>query len=84
MVFQKEKKRIFPLFKGETAEYNRPEHPVGSRAFQKGEAAMKSLTPKYPHMLHGGDYNPDQWLDRPDILEEDIRLMKHYNMFVMV
>ncbi len=25
---------------------------------------------------HGGDYNPDQWLDRPDILEEDIRLMK--------
>lgn len=35
-----------------------------------------ALTPKYPHMLHGGDYNPDQWLDRPDILEEDIRLMK--------
>ena len=37
---------------------------------------MKSLTPKYPHMLHGGDYNPDQWLDCPEILEEDIRLMK--------
>lgn len=37
---------------------------------------MNPLTPKYPHMLHGGDYNPDQWLDRPDILEEDIRLMK--------
>lgn len=34
------------------------------------------LTPKYPHLLHGGDYNPDQWLDRPDILEEDLRLMK--------
>ncbi len=27
-------------------------------------------------LLHGGDYNPDQWLDRPDILEEDIRLMR--------
>lgn len=27
-------------------------------------------------MLHGGDYNPDQWLDRPDILEQDIALMK--------
>jgi beta-galactosidase len=27
-------------------------------------------------MMHGGDYNPDQWLDRPDILEEDSRLMK--------
>lgn len=26
--------------------------------------------------LHGGDYNADQWLDRPDILKEDIRLMK--------
>ena len=27
-------------------------------------------------LLHGGDYNVDQWLDRPDILAEDIRLMK--------
>ena len=27
-------------------------------------------------LLHGGDYNVDQWLDRPDILVEDIRLMK--------
>jgi beta-galactosidase len=33
-------------------------------------------------MLHGGDYNPDQWLDRPDILDEDLRLMKlaHVNV----
>ena len=22
-----------------------------------------------PGLLHGGDYNPEQWLDRPDILE---------------
>ena len=29
-----------------------------------------------PFLGHGGDYNPDQWLDRPDILQEDIRLMK--------
>ena len=27
-------------------------------------------------LLHGGDYNPEQWLDRPDILAEDIRMMK--------
>lgn len=27
-------------------------------------------------LLHGSDYNPEQWLNRPDILEEDIRLMK--------
>ena len=27
-------------------------------------------------LLHGGDYNPEQWLDRPDILEQDIRILK--------
>lgn len=27
-------------------------------------------------MIYGGDYNPDQWLDRPDIIREDIRMMK--------
>lgn len=28
------------------------------------------------NMLHGGDYNPEQWLDCPEILKEDIELMK--------
>ena len=27
-------------------------------------------------IAHGADYNPDQWLDRQDILQEDMRLMK--------
>ncbi|MCF2945382.1 beta-galactosidase [Paenibacillus tarimensis] len=27
-------------------------------------------------MMHGADYNPDQWLHDPKVLEEDIRLMK--------
>ncbi len=36
---------------------------------------MKSIT-KVPHMLHGGDYNPDQWLKYPEILKQDIELMK--------
>jgi len=27
-------------------------------------------------LYHGGDYNPEQWLDRPDILEKDIEMMK--------
>ena len=31
---------------------------------------------KLPFIGHGGDYNPDQWRDRPDILREDVRLMK--------
>ena len=31
---------------------------------------------KFNHLCYGGDYNPDQWLEYPEILEEDIRLMK--------
>ena len=34
-------------------------------------------------ILHGADYNPDQWLHRPDILEKDIELMKKANCNVM-
>lgn len=36
----------------------------------------KCVIEKYPKLLHGGDYNPDQWLDYPEVLEEDIELMK--------
>ena len=31
---------------------------------------------KLNHILYGGDYNPEQWLDAPDILKKDIELMK--------
>jgi beta-galactosidase len=34
------------------------------------------LMENFPHILHGGDYNPDQWLDAPEVIEEDFRLMK--------
>ncbi len=34
------------------------------------------LGEKITHMLHGADYNPDQWLTYPDVFKEDIRLMK--------
>ena len=27
-------------------------------------------------LLHGGDYNPEQWLKRPDILEKDVEMLK--------
>ena len=37
---------------------------------------MKTVIKGYPHLLHGGDYNPEQWLDCPEVLEEDVRLMK--------
>ena len=36
---------------------------------------MQALT-SVPHMLHGCDYNPEQWLNRPDILAQDIEQMK--------
>lgn len=29
--------------------------------------------------LHGGDYNPDQWLDHPEIIERDFELMDKAN-----
>jgi beta-galactosidase len=34
------------------------------------------INPRCPHMLHGADYNPDQWLHDPKVLDEDVRLMK--------
>ena len=30
----------------------------------------------FPRILHGGDYNPDQWLKAPEVIDEDFRLMK--------
>ena len=39
-------------------------------------AHSSSPTPRFPVFLHGGDYNPDQWLDHPEILEQDIELMQ--------
>ncbi len=40
---------------------------------------IRRWNPVHPNvtgMLHGGDYNPDQWLDYPHIIDEDFRLMK--------
>ena len=33
--------------------------------------------------LHGADYNPEQWLDYPEVLEKDIELMKKAKCNVM-
>ena len=37
-------------------------------------AQYPPINPKFPHFLHGGDYNPDQWPE--EIWQEDMRLMK--------
>jgi beta-galactosidase len=35
------------------------------------------IVKKYPHLLHGGDYNPEQWIPWKDtIWKEDMRLAK--------
>ncbi len=39
-----------------------------------------ALTPKFPRMIHGADYNPEQWLSYPEILEKDVELMKKAHM----
>lgn len=40
----------------------------------------KYINPAYPHMLHGSDYNPEQWKDYPEVLSEDMRLFKLAHM----
>ena len=35
---------------------------------------MKDRKFRVSEFIHGADYNPDQWLDMPDIIEEDFRL----------
>ena len=34
------------------------------------------IVPGYPHVLHGGDWNPDQWRHEPGVLEQDFALME--------
>ena len=29
----------------------------------------------FDYIIHGGDYNPDQWINTPEIWDEDMRLM---------
>ena len=41
------------------------------------------VSPRFPHMLHGADYNPEQWLDTPEVWDEDVRLMAEAHCNVM-
>jgi len=34
------------------------------------------IVPRFPHILHGGDWNPDQWLLEPSVIEQDFALME--------
>lgn len=38
------------------------------------------INDNYPHLLHGGDYNPEQWIDvKDEIWNDDMRLMREAN-----
>jgi beta-galactosidase len=37
---------------------------------------LPPVAPAFPHFLHGGDYNPEQWIRTPEVWDEDLRLMK--------
>jgi len=39
------------------------------------------INPRFPHFIHGGDYNPDQWPE--EVWQEDMRLMKLANCNTM-
>jgi beta-galactosidase len=39
------------------------------------------INPRFPHFIHGGDYNPDQWPE--EVWAEDMRLMKLANCNTM-
>jgi beta-galactosidase len=36
------------------------------------------ITPKVPHVIYGGDYNPEQWPE--EVWREDVRLMREANV----
>ena len=37
------------------------------------------MNENFKHFLHGGDYNPEQWIDTPEVWDEDMRLMQLAN-----
>ena len=40
---------------------------------------FEPISNNFAHLLIGGDYNPEQWLDYPQILSDDMALMKEAN-----
>ncbi len=41
--------------------------------------AKKYPCPDHPHLIHGADYNPEQWMDSKEIWEQDMALMNMAN-----
>jgi len=41
------------------------------------------LSAKVPGLLHGADYNPEQWVNYPGMVEKDVELMKQASCNIM-
>jgi beta-galactosidase len=44
---------------------------------------LNPINPRLPVLWHGADYNPDQWQNYPEVLKEDLRLMREARCNVM-
>lgn len=44
---------------------------------------MSPIAARRPGLWHGGDYNPEQWQEHPEVLERDLELMKRAGCTVM-
>ncbi len=47
-----------------------------SQSSSEHSSASETIIPGFRAILHGGDYNPEQWLGSPEILAEDRRLRR--------
>ena len=36
----------------------------------------KFINEKFSHLMYGGDYNPEQWIEDKQVWDEDMKLMK--------
>ena len=80
MVFERKMENIQDLCKAilgrEAVEYLDGTNILWRQQFME----RKYVNPDFPHMLHGADYNPEQWIDcKDEIWGEDMRLMKLAN-----
>ena len=41
------------------------------------------LSARVNRLLHGADYNPEQWAHQPGIIDDDVAMMKQANCNVM-
>lgn len=57
-----------------------PHHSAFATIERASAGAAEGLYPPvirgFPHILHGGDWNPEQWRHEPGILDDDFRLME--------